>query len=154
MMRQPQTPDTRQTIQTIRATGARLTPGRLRVLQVLQAAHGMLSHHDIEAQLGEDTAIDRVTLYRVLDWLVTQGLASRTVDAARVFRFSVAAPASPEPHEEHAHFNCETCGGVFCLDSVHPEKPRLPRGFRSAQVALTVRGECSKCVVASRQGAR
>ena len=58
----------------IRAAGARATPARVRVLELLSAAPSPLSHYDIEQSLGEGS-LDRVTLYRVLDWMVEAGLA-------------------------------------------------------------------------------
>ncbi|MBP8163590.1 MAG: transcriptional repressor, partial [Propionivibrio sp.] len=58
----------------IRRCGARATPARIRVLQLLRSTPGALSHNQIEQALGE-SALDRVTLYRVLDWLVESGLA-------------------------------------------------------------------------------
>jgi Fur family ferric uptake transcriptional regulator len=130
------------TIQTIRAAGARATPARVRVLDLLRGASRALSHQEIELSLG-DALLDRVTLYRVLDWLVEAGLAHKSVDARRVSRFSAAEVRAH--HESHAHFRCDTCGRVFCLDSVQPAIPRVPRGFRVGQVDLSVRGECAQC---------
>ena len=63
----------------IRSAGARATPARIRVLALLTSAPVPLSHHDIEAALG-DASLDRVTLYRVLDWLVASGLAVKRAD--------------------------------------------------------------------------
>ena len=74
----------------IRSSGARATPARIRVLRLLREAPTPLSHAEIELRLG-DMALDRVTLYRVLDWLVESALAHRNTDAYRVFRFSAAA---------------------------------------------------------------
>lgn len=128
--------------ETIRAAGARATPARIRVFDFLRAAERALSHHDIESGLG-DGGLDRVTLYRVLDWLVEAGLAHKTIDARRVSRFSTAGALAQ--HAAHAHFRCDTCGRVFCLDAVRPARPRLPRGFRGGQVELSVRGECAQC---------
>lgn len=126
----------------LRNLGARATPARIRVLEVLRHAARALSHHEIESLLG-DAQIDRVTLYRVLEWLAANGLAHKTTDGARVFRFSAAGTQAP--HQQHAHFHCDQCGRVFCLDAVHPVRPRLPRGFRSSQVELSVRGACAAC---------
>ena len=126
----------------IRAAGARATPARVRVFDFLKAADHALSHHDIEAALGGGT-LDRVTLYRVLDWLVEVGLAHKTIDARRVSRYSAAAGSAQ--HESHAHFCCDTCGRVFCLDAVQPARPQLPRGFRGGLVELSVHGECAQC---------
>ncbi|MDB5815926.1 MAG: Fe2+/Zn2+ uptake regulation protein [Rhodocyclales bacterium] len=127
----------------IRALGARVTPARLAVLRLLEGADRALSHHDVEAALS-DLDIDRVTLYRVLDWLVESGLAHRVTDAQRVFRFSLAAPNAPQ-HDQHAHFRCEDCGKVFCLDDVQIAQPALPKGFSAKSVGLSVTGQCAQC---------
>ena len=130
----------------IRAAGARVTPARVRVLGALQAAHGPLTHGDIEEALALDAlpGVDRVTLYRVLDWLCAAGLAHKAADARGVFRFSAAQPNVE--HAAHVHFRCTGCGGVFCLKAPPPPPPSLPRGFRLGGMALDIRGECPRCV--------
>ena len=130
----------------IRAAGARVTPARVRVLGALQAALGPLSHAEIEETLAQEAhpGIDRVTLYRVLDWLCAAGLAHKAADARGVFRFSAAQPNVE--HAGHMHFRCTGCGGVFCLAAPPPPPPELPQGFRLADVALDIRGECPRCV--------
>lgn len=133
-------------IPAIRAVGARVTPARIHVLGLLQAAYGPLSHSEIEENLLTNTAlrIDRVTLYRVLDWLTETGLAHKATDAQGVFHFSAAQPNVE--HARHTHFRCFACGGVFCLDAPPPKPPILPQGFRLASVKLDISGECPKCV--------
>ena len=132
----------------ISATGARVTSARVRVLSVLRAAPGPLSHGDIEDLLKRDSlpGIDRVTLYRVLDWLADAGLANKAADARGVFRFSAANPDGE--HLAHIHLRCTGCGGVFCLDVTPPPPPVLPQGFRFGGMALDVRGECPSCGLA------
>jgi Fur family ferric uptake transcriptional regulator len=137
------TDTTPQPAERIRALGARATPARVAVMRLLDAADRALSHHDIEAAL-QGHGFDRVTLYRVLDWMVESGLAHRVTDAQRVFRFSVAAIDAPA-HDRHAHFRCEDCGKVFCLDDVPVTRPALPAGFSSSAVALSITGHCGHC---------
>jgi len=124
----------------LRAAGVKVTPGRVRVLEALLAAAQPLSHADLEARLPD---ADRVTLYRVLDSLVACGLALKAVDARGVFRFS--ASAARREHGGHVHFRCTDCGGVFCLKAAPPPPPKLPRGFRLAEVEYDVRGVCASC---------
>lgn len=125
----------------IRRTGARATPARVRVLRLLRMVPAALTHHEIEQAIG-DLPVDRVTLYRVLDWLVESGLAHRNADAQRVFRFSAAAIGE---HSAHTHFRCENCGRVFCLDAAPPAPPSLPEGFSLSHLELDLRGRCAGC---------
>ena len=125
----------------IRRSGARATPARIRVLRLLREAPTPLSHAEIELQLG-DMAIDRVTLCRVLDWLVDSGLAHKSADANRVFRLS---PASVGEHASHVHFRCEVCGGVYCLEASLPVVPALPPGFSLTHMNFDLRGVCARC---------
>jgi Fur family ferric uptake transcriptional regulator len=129
----------------IRRTGARATPARIRVLALLRTAPTALTHNEIEAALGTP-AIDRVTLYRVLDWLAESGLAHKNTDAHRVYRFSNAAAGE---HQAHMHFRCEDCGGVFCLEAAPPAAPRLPLGFSLSRVDFDLRGRCADCCTVS-----
>lgn len=128
----------------LHAAGLKATPGRVRVLDVLLAAAQPLSHADLETLLPD---ADRVTLYRVLDALVGSGLALKAADARGVFRFS--ASITRREHSGHVHFRCTGCGGVFCLKAAPPPPPRLPRGFRLAEMTLDIRGTCANCSAAA-----
>jgi Fur family ferric uptake transcriptional regulator len=130
----------------LRAAGVKVTQGRVRVLTVLRSARRPLCHGDIETQLAADAsgALDRVTLYRILDSLVACGLARKAADGQGVFRFAAAGPA--QAHEGHLHFRCLDCGGLFCLDAPPPPPPRLPAGFRMAAMDMDLRGVCARCL--------
>ena len=129
----------------IRATGSRVTVARVRVLNVLRSAPKPLCHRDLETLLSNRrrSGIDRVTLYRVLDWLVENGLTHRAADARGVSRFTAAQPHVE--HSRHMHFRCTGCGNVICLDAPPPKPPKLPKGFYLSGMELDVRGECQSC---------
>jgi Fur family transcriptional regulator, ferric uptake regulator len=127
--------------QAIRATGARVTQGRILVLEVLQAAGRALTHHEIEAAVAGP--LDRVTVYRVLDWLTREQIAHKIPGDDRVWRFTIAG--EKQAHH-HAHFQCTDCSQVICLDDVPTSRPRLPAGYRSVGVEVTVKGQCKECV--------
>ena len=124
----------------VRATGERVTRARVAVIGVLLSARQALSHQEVEAHLAGQH-IDRVTVYRVLDWLVEAGLAHRIVAADRTWRFM----ADRKRHGNHAHFLCNACGKMLCLDQPPAARMGLPRGFRSQSIELTVRGLCASC---------
>jgi Fur family ferric uptake transcriptional regulator len=131
--------------ETIRSAGGRVTSARARVLALIKAVSFPLSHSEIESLLAQNgQAVDRVTIYRVLDWLADVGLALKAADGHGIFRFSAADPDSE--HAQHIHLRCTGCGGMFCLDSPPPPPPVLPRGFRFSAMALDIRGECPRCI--------
>jgi Fur family ferric uptake transcriptional regulator len=128
----------------IRGTGARVTAPRIEVLAALLAADRALTHQELEQRVDRGRGMDRVTIYRVLEWLTGQELAHRIAGDDRTWRFNAAG----QGHDgEHAHFQCNACNTVLCLEDFSPSPAiRLPKGFRSQHVELTVRGLCAKCI--------
>jgi Fur family ferric uptake transcriptional regulator len=139
--------------QQIRATGQRLTQPRIAVLTALLASDHASSHQDVATTLSTNHNIDRVTVYRVLDWLVEVGIAHRIAGDDRVWRFMLnhvdtsAKQANVHQHaHQHAHFTCNQCGQTFCLnDMPGPFNFQLPSGFQPTEVDLKFRGACSHC---------
>lgn len=132
----------------IRSIGARLTGPRLRVLGELLRADRALTHLELQRRVEAGAEpIDRVTLYRVLDWLAEKGLAHRVAGPDRIFRFSARSCELP-----HGHFRCEQCGRMYCLDgSADLERSvlaTLPRGLTGRRVEITVSGLCAECAPA------
>lgn len=131
----------------IRKTGDRVTQPRVAVLACLMAHDHAASHFDIAQALAAHHPIDRVTVYRVLEWLVGAGLAHRIAGDDRVWRFRVnESDASTAAHHQHAHFTCVSCGQTFCLDDVPTTLNfRMPPGFQTSDVDLKFRGRCAHC---------
>ena len=127
----------------IAAHGGRVTRTRTAVLEVLFAAGRPMSHDEVGAALDDrGVAHDRVTLYRTLDWLVAKALAHKVAGADRAWRFNAV---SDEGHG-HAHFHCEHCGALFCLESLQPAiAATLPQGFHLGRAELTFHGTCPDC---------
>ncbi|MCC9000806.1 MAG: transcriptional repressor [Candidatus Contendobacter sp.] len=123
--------------------GQRVTVARLAILQVLLDSPRALSHHDVEARISEiGEHFDRVTLYRVLEWLVVQGLAHKVAAEDRSWRFS----AILDGNHEHPHFHCLKCGEVLCLDTLRPAFVfGLPPGYTLQRAELTIHGACPAC---------
>lgn len=132
--------DTHTADALIKNSGSRATRARLSVLEVLLAADHALTHAELEQSLN--SSIERVTLYRVLEWLVSNELAHKVIGADRVWRFNAQSESIPR----HAHFNCSSCGKVFCLDDTSPMGSLdLPPGFSLGSAELSVSGLCSQC---------
>ncbi len=127
----------------IAACGGRVTRTRIAVVETLQASAHPLSHDEVGAALAAaDIPHDRVTLYRALDWLVEQGIGRRIASGERAWRFEIA---HGEEHR-HAHFHCERCGQIVCLDDVPATTtPPLPAGFELDRAELVLHGACADC---------
>jgi Fur family ferric uptake transcriptional regulator len=130
--------------QLVKESGGRNTGARRKVLACLIAAERALSHADIEAQLA-DTDLDRVTLYRVLDWLVDHALAHRVGGLSGFDRAMRFAFSRPQRQEAHAHFQCVRCGTTMCLDEVAVPKLPVADGIQLQGVELAAYGYCEKC---------
>src|SRR5215468_11978269 len=125
-------------------TGARQTRARREVLSALLSAGEALSHHEVEKRLKRGHDVDRVTLYRVLEWLTAKGLAHKLAGDDRVWRYSAAGHAHVQGRS-HAHFECSSCGKVICLDEARLPTIPLPAGYRRRAVEITVKGRCDGC---------
>ncbi len=98
----------------LRAADGRLTPARVAVLEILLRSAVALSHQQIEEAIEErGLDVDRVTLYRVLDWLVERDLAHRIATEDRVWRFNAMDRTQAG---DPAHFHCTRCGQIVYLD--------------------------------------
>ncbi len=121
--------------------GGRATQPRIATLTALIDLGRAVTHADLHARLP---TVDRVSLYRALDWLAEHDLAYRLNDPDGIRRYgpSLAAP----DHHTHPHFHCTQCGLTTCLDEASvPKTVTLPRGFRFQAVEMLVKGLCRTC---------
>lgn len=144
----------------LKGKAERLTGSRLSVLAALLAAKSAMAHTDVLKAVEQinPAHVDRVTIYRVLEWLTEVGLAHRVAGTDRVFRFSAYAS-----NDAHGHFHCSDCGRMFCVGAQNPQQLQpatapetalsasvqamLPEGFVSGAIDLTISGRCANCAV-------
>jgi len=119
--------------------GFRFTPQREHVYSVLlkKRDHPTAEEVFIRAK-GEMPDISMATVYNCLDALVKCGLARQVTVQRGATRFCPNM-------QEHCHFYCDTCEGVF--DVGLPSEPGvlLPKGFRAERFDLTIHGRCPAC---------
>ena len=128
-------------LELIQAQAQTPTSARVLVLDTLLSASLPLSHPEIQKQITEP--IDRVTIYRVLDWLSTQGFVHSVISPDKTRRFKAS---SHHTQHQHAHFECTACGQVYCLDEANDVITQsLPTNFVATSIHLTISGVCAAC---------
>lgn len=129
--------------------GLRLTPVRLRTLEILIAAHGALGAYDVLEKLAaEGYGTQPPVAYRALNWLVEHGFAHRI---RRLNAFTACA----HPSDDHAaaFFICDRCDSVTeapagavtaaLSDSAYAV------GFAMERATIEAVGQCRACQGAS-----
>ncbi len=129
--------------QMIIDAGQRSTYSRLAVLDALIAAQTALSHHEIQSRLPNEQHFDRVTIYRVLDWLTEHHLIHRIPSDDRAVKFQVSLPHTSH---QHAHLHCTQCHKVICLDEVQMRLPKeVKQHLQVESVDVIIKGRCPSC---------
>tara|TARA_Y100001936_G_scaffold244586_1_gene285206 strand:+ start:19441 stop:19905 length:465 start_codon:yes stop_codon:yes gene_type:complete len=128
----------------IRHTGERVTTRRALILSILLAEKKAISHREIEKCISDDQPVNRVTLYRILEWLNKNGLVHKVQSGDRQWRFRANIYTSSH---NHAHFKCLKCLTVVCLQNIKAEYNwPLPVGYQYQEMELTVKGVCAECI--------
>lgn len=120
----------------------RKTPSKVAILELLGASDHALSHEMIEQRLT--SAINRSTIYRVLNGFVEQGVVHRIISEDGRQYFAICTNCDlAQHHDDHPHFQCITCDRVECLPQTL--QIELPKGYRPESLNATVSGYCRTC---------
>lgn len=127
------------------ARGARLTPVRRRVLEILLEQHRALGAYEVLERLAQDGFGNKPPVaYRALDFLVEQGMAHRV---ARLNAFM----ACTHPGQSHspAVLICRSCQTVAEAPGTEIqaaiEGAAASAGFVVESTAIEVLGQCPAC---------
>jgi Fur family ferric uptake transcriptional regulator len=135
----------RRARQTIQAVGLRATTPRVATLLVLRDSSAPLTHAEVSARLAEHE-IDRATVFRNLNDMVTANLLRRSELGDHVWRFEIIA-GEEQAHAFHPHFICVDCGRVSCLQEIELTESSQSASKRFGQVTeILLRGHCHDCI--------
>ena len=127
--------------------GLEATAHRLRVLEAIGDSTFPLSAVAIHQSVAGRRAINRVTVYRILDTLVEHGVVERISTGGRAFNYGLAPNAH---HQPHPHFYCTRCGRMRCLapESLNVDSHPLWKTFpgRIDRIEVRVDGVCKNCL--------
>ena len=123
----------------------RLTPFRIKVLEVFLSNNQAISVSQIETHIGEH---DRVTLYRTIKSFTEKGVIHEIVmpgDVKKLALCNISCDGG-DGHREHnhIHFQCRSCEEVFCVEVDELPKIEL-KDFQVEEVEVQMRGLCEAC---------
>ena len=131
------------------ARGARLTALRRRVLELVWASHRPRGAYDILDDLGDEMGpagrrAAPLTVYRALEFLVTQGLVHRIESLNRY-----VGCAEPGASHSGQFLVCDGCGVAFELNDPGITSAiaacAVARGFQVLRPTIEIHGLCPAC---------
>lgn len=116
---------------------------RVTVLGVILESRRALSVKQVLKGVLQRGRINRVTVYRILDLLVENGLVNRIHSGDQGHLYCTG--------RNHSHFHCVSCGVVQCIDNVslqfNEEAVVSASPMWVNKVDLHLEGTCSQCAV-------
>lgn len=125
--------------------GLKPTSNRILVLRQVVNSDRPLSLMELDAQL--DT-LDKSSIFRTLTALFEHGLVHAVEDGRGIVRYERCTSSHRHADGDsdlHAHFYCEKCNRVLCLENIPAPHVDLPEGFRVNSVNFMVKGICPGC---------
>ena len=127
--------------QLLEKKGLKKTKVRLALIQHFVNLDHAQSYSDLQADLVKE--IDKSTLYRNLTSFEQAGIIHRINDHTGVAKYAFGE--SPIQGNEHAHFVCDCCETVYCMEGLTSNNINVPEGFKTNKVQTIIRGICADC---------
>jgi Fur family ferric uptake transcriptional regulator len=132
--------------QLLKPYGLKLTLARLKVLEIFLSNDKALTYAEL-LQLTEQV-FDRVTVYRILRSFEDLGIIHRIVGANSSVNYALSIISKADKkksQEQHLHFSCIKCNGVYCLDDQLVPSITLPDIYEVHSLNMVVVGICRIC---------
>jgi Fur family ferric uptake transcriptional regulator len=122
---------------------ARNTKAKAEIQELIVRSDVALSHAEIQKLLNG--LCDRVTIYRVLERLLKEGVIHKIVNVNGVVKYAGCHSCSAKHSHNHIHFSCQKCKSVTCLEGVEPSY-KLPKNYKVSEMNFTLSGLCPQCL--------
>jgi Fur family ferric uptake transcriptional regulator len=111
------------------------------IIEVMMSAGRALADYEIREQLPG--SYDRTTFYRSFKTLEEKSIVHKIVIDSQTVKY--ALDHSITHKKRHAHFFCNHCHIVVCLESVPVQAIPLPVGFSESEKEILIKGACAAC---------
>lgn len=119
---------------------SRNTAAKTKILNIIKDSEMALSRSEIQSILNG--LCDRITVYRVLNRLVCEGLVHKVINMDGGVNYAIGSTESCNHY--HIHFSCQKCQSITCMNDVEPSF-QLPENYKINSVNFTVSGLCPRC---------
>ena len=111
------------------------------IIDVVLQADKALSENEIREKLAGN--YDRTTFYRSFKTLVEHHIIHKIVIDNQLVKYALDNALSHK--DDHAHFYCNECHTVKCMDTVPVQKYQLPDGYSNDETEVLIKGTCAIC---------
>jgi len=128
-------------VDLLKEKGLKRTKLRMELLNFFAASKHAQSHSAIKNALGGQ--VDKSSLYRNLAAFEEVGLIHRITDHSGIAKYAFGQ-LQPQGGN-HAHFFCDACETVYCVEAEAAVAFKVPEGFDAKNIQTIIRGTCSRC---------
>lgn len=111
------------------------------IIDVVMTAKQALSENEIRERLVGN--YDRTTFYRSFKTLEEHKILHKIVVDNQLVKYTLDNTVTHK--DEHAHFYCNKCNIVQCMDNVPIQKIQLPDGYSDIETEVLIKGICANC---------
>ena len=111
------------------------------IIDVIMNTKQALSENEIRERLAGN--YDRTTFYRSFKTLEEHKIIHKIVVDNQLVKYALDNTITYK--NEHAHFYCNKCNTVKCMDNVPLQKYQLPDGYYDVETEVLIKGICSNC---------
>ena len=121
----------------------RATHTRINLLMIIQNHGSAMQYSAIQKAMHP---IDRVTLYRTLETLKTEGIIHKAFQENNETYYAICGSTCKKDnhHHEHIHFKCLECDTVSCEKPLNNLGITMPN-YEIHTVSIHVKGICKNC---------
>lgn len=128
-------------IEILKSHNLKRTSCREGIINVVMSAGEALSENEIKDRLVGN--YDRTTFYRSFKTLEECKIIHKIVVDNQLVKYALDSEITKAT--EHAHFYCNKCHTVLCLENMPIQKIQLPDGFSNQETEILIKGVCSNC---------
>lgn len=111
------------------------------IIDVVMHTDKALSENEIRERLVGK--YDRTTFYRSFKTLVEHGILHKIIVDNQLVKYAIVNESSKL--HNHAHFYCNECKTVKCMDNVPVKQYQLPDGYSDEETEVIIKGTCAIC---------